>query len=286
MLRHLRIHGGFSGFTFLLSAATLSACSALLLNSRRTNRWKEFFRLKCCKARWWIIQRVLRLQVCEYDLCDLEDIELVGGVDLSFIKGSDTDACAALVVLRLPTLEVVYESYKRVELRAPYIPGFLAFREVYCLADLLEDLYANMPELMPDAILVDGNGRLHPNRFGLACHLGVLCGVPTVGVGKSLHYVDGLTRERLRAVADAECATVGAHGMLVGDSGAVWGTVLRTTSPAAGEFKPVVVSVGHGLSLESATALVRACCKHRVPEPIRQADLRSRAWLRRNPTAK
>jgi len=168
MLRHLRIHGGFSGFTFLLSAATLSACSALLLNSRRTNRWKETFRLKCCKARWWIIQRVLRLQVCEYDLCDLEDIELVGGVDLSFIKGSDTDACAALVVLRLPTLEVVYESYKRVELRAPYIPGFLAFREVYCLADLLEDLYANMPELMPDAILVDGNGRLHPNRFG-AC---------------------------------------------------------------------------------------------------------------------
>ena len=62
----------------------------------------------------------------------------------------------------------------------------------------------------------------------------------------------------------------------------MWGELLRTTAPAAGQFKPVVVSVGHGVSLSSAVALVWRTCKHRIPEPVRQADLRSREWLRKH----
>ena len=70
--------------------------------------------------------------------------------------------------------------------------------------------------------------------------------------------------------------------MLVGASGAVWGALLRTTDPAeeGGGIKPVIVSVGHGVSLDSALALVKRCSPFRVPEPVRQADLRSREWLR------
>ena len=163
--------------------------------------------------------------------------------------------------------------------RAPYIPGFLAFREVRFLLELLDELHASRPELQPQVILVDGNGILHPNRFGLACHLGVLSGIPTVGVGKTLHHVDGLNKETVRQLA-ASITSAGRHAQLVGSSGAVWGTLLRTTKPAEGNFKPIVISVGHGISLTSATALVWRTCKHRIPEPVRQADLRSREWLR------
>lgn len=229
---------------------------------------------------WWLQQRWLRMHLIEYDLVDANTANLIGGVDISFIKGSETDACAALIVVDATTLEVVYSACRRVVLTAPYIPGFLAFREVTFLIELLNELRATAPEHLPQVILVDGNGILHPNRFGLACHLGVLCGVPTIGVGKSLHYVDGLSRETVKQAAEG-CHSKGAHALLVGKSGAVWGAVLRTTSPADNHFKPIVISVGHGISLESALALVcRMTPNHRIPEPVRQADLRSRAWLR------
>jgi len=93
--------------------------------------------------------------------------------------------------------------------------------------------------------------------------------------------VDGLSRDRLRALLDAgACPAPGAHTLLRGDSGCVWGAALRTT--AVDGFKPLLVSVGHGMSLASAVELVWRCCVHRVPEPVRQADLRSREWLRRH----
>mmetsp|Transcript_37629 Transcript_37629/g.124655 ORF Transcript_37629/g.124655 Transcript_37629/m.124655 type:complete len:93 (-) Transcript_37629:135-413(-) len=79
----------------------------------------------------------------------------------------------------------------------------------------------------------------------------------------------------------------GAHANLVGASGATWGALLRTSEPAsaAGGIRPVVVSVGHGLSLPSALGVVRRCSRHRIPEPVRQADLRSREWLREHGAA-
>ena len=99
-------------------------------------------------------------------------------------------------------------------------------------------------------------------------------------MGKSLHQVDGLTREHVRELTARSLHARGEHAVLVGDSGAVWGALLRTTEPAEGACKPIMVSVGHGLSLESALAVVRRLTRHRVPEPVRQADLRSREWLR------
>ena len=105
--------------------------------------------------------------------------------------------------------------------------------------------------------------------------------MPTVGVGKTLHHVDGLTKEGAHRLHGALTRRFD-HADLIGASGAVWGALLRTSEPAAGTraFKPVVVSVGHGLSLQSALALVRRCTRVRIPEPVRQADLMSREWLR------
>jgi deoxyinosine 3'endonuclease (endonuclease V) len=236
------------------------------------------------KLWWWLRQRFLRRYLVETDLIDPATIRFVAGVDISFVKSSATDACASLVVCSFPALEVVYARCERVSLSAPYIPGYLAFREAPFLLQLLAQLQTSRPDLAPDLVMVDGNGVLHPNRFGLACHLGVLAGIPTVGVGKSLHCVDGLTREGVRDLARRACTRVGNSSTLVGDSGAVWGAVLRTSQPRSGEFSPLYVSVGHGLSLKSAVEVVRRCCpRHRVPEPIRQADLRSREWLRLSP---
>ena len=136
--------------------------------------------LRARKNYWWLCQRWLRTRLVDsLDLVPLESLHRIGGVDISFVKGSESIACACLVVVDAASLAVVHCVCRRVELTAPYVPGFLAFREVGFLIELLDELRSTTPALMPDAILVDGNGILHPNRFGLACHLGVLCNIPT-----------------------------------------------------------------------------------------------------------
>uniref|UniRef100_A0A8D0L900 Endonuclease V n=1 Tax=Sphenodon punctatus TaxID=8508 RepID=A0A8D0L900_SPHPU len=84
-----------------------------------------------------------------------------------------------------------------VTVSAPYVAGFLAFREVPFLVEAAQRLQAQEPELTPQVLLVDGNGVLHHRGFGIACHLGVLTGLPCVGVAKNLLQVDGLAYDDL-----------------------------------------------------------------------------------------
>ena len=125
---------------------------------------------------------------------------------------------------------------------------------------------------------VDGNGVLHPRGFGLASHLGVTADIPTVGVAKNLHCVDGLDKRSVRAVMAA--SPPGAAVPLRGYSGAVLGAAVCA---APGTTKPLYVSVGHRMALDTSVALVRRCCRFRVPEPVRLADQSSRAWIREHP---
>ncbi|RLN97357.1 hypothetical protein BBJ28_00021042 [Nothophytophthora sp. Chile5] len=198
----------------------------------------------------------------------------VAGVDISFLKGSNEHACATIIVMTYPALTVVYEAFTYVSLPAPYIAGFLAFREVPALTKLFEDLRRRCP---------DGNGILHPQGFGLASHFGVLMNTPTIGVGKTFLHVDGLTKPDVKGMMARAKAEHRDSVKFQGESGkvlpyAVWGAALCGT---AGATNPVYVSIGHMLSLDSCVAIAQSCSKYRVPEPIRQADLRSREEIRR-----
>eukprot|EP00051_Salpingoeca_urceolata_P028455 m.5811 g.5811 ORF g.5811 m.5811 type:complete len:364 (+) comp2469_c0_seq1:639-1730(+) len=207
-------------------------------------------------------------------------LRLVGGVDISFVKDDAVTACASLVVLELPSLEVVYKDCTMVEMREPYIPGFLAFREVNHLLARLQVLRTTAPHLVPQVILVDGNGILHVRGFGLASHLGVLADIPTIGVGKKLFHLDGFKSERAYREKEyvEHLQAGGDYFPLVGRERKTWGAALRVTDGAS---RPVYVSIGHRVSLETAIAVVMACSQHRIPEPVRQADLQSRGVLRR-----
>ncbi|KAL7170735.1 hypothetical protein ACSBR2_035585 [Camellia fascicularis] len=112
-------------------------------------------------------------------------LKYVGGVDVSFSKDDPSIACGTLVVLDLLTLEVVYDDFSVVRLHIPYVPGFLAFREAPILLELLEKMKNCAHPFHPQLLMVDGNGLLHPRGFGLACHLGVLANLPTIGIGKN-----------------------------------------------------------------------------------------------------
>ncbi|XP_022864833.1 endonuclease V isoform X1 [Olea europaea var. sylvestris] len=206
-------------------------------------------------------------------------LKYVGGVDLSFSKADPSIACATLVVLDLNTLQVVYEDFSIVKLHTPYIPGFLAFREAPVLLELLEKMKKGSLPFYSQILMVDGNGILHPRGMGLACHLGVLANIPTVGIGKNLHHVDGLNQSRVRQLLAGEGNSSKDVFTLIGDSGSTLGAAMRSTQDAS---KPIFISVGHRVSLTSAIKIVKLSCRFRVPEPIRQADIRSKACLRKH----
>ncbi|MCJ8729986.1 hypothetical protein PDJAM_G00114170 [Pangasius djambal] len=128
-----------------------------------------------------------------------------------------------------------------------------------------------------EVVFVDGNGLFHYREFGLACHLGVLSDLPCVGVAKNLLQVQGVVKNDEHMSQISALSKAGDTFPLVTDSGKILGQALRSSDRST---KPVYVSVGHRISLDTAVRLTHSCCRYRVPEPTRQADLRSREYLR------
>ena len=176
---------------------------------------------------------------------------LVAGADVSFDRRSP-HLHAAVVVLDAASLEIVEVVGVQARARFPYVPGYLSFREIPALLEAFARLRSR-----PDLIVCDGQGRAHPRRFGLACHLGVLLDVPTLGCAKS----------RLVGEYREPGARRGAHTRLREGSELI-GEVVRTRSGV----KPVFVSVGHRITLEGARrSVLRLAPRYRLPEPIRAA---------------
>jgi deoxyribonuclease V len=148
------------------------------------------------------------------------------------------------------------------EIRFPYIPGLFAFREAPALLKALERLNTR-----PQLLICDGHGIAHPRRFGLASHVGVLAGIPTVGCAK---------RRLCGSFADPDISR-GSSSPLI-DRGETVGTVLRTRTGV----KPVFVSIGHRIDLSTAEQIVLSCTvRYRLPEPLRLAHRYAAALLKR-----
>jgi deoxyribonuclease V len=180
---------------------------------------------------------------------DLDLVRYVAGADVSTEDGM---AYATVAVLSFPDLEVVEVRGESRKLEFPYIPGLLAFREIPSVAAALRKV-----ETPVDAVIFDAQGLAHPRRLGLASNLGIYMDVPSVGCAKS----------RLVGRYEEPGPKKGESADLV-DRGEVIGKVVRTRDGVS----PVFVSVGDKTDLESAVALVLACCtRYRLPEPTRQA---------------
>jgi deoxyribonuclease V len=196
------------------------------------------------------LQERLRARVILDD--QFKKIRTVAGADLAFDPATDT-AFAGVIVYHFPELEEVERRYARRKLRFPYVPGLLSFRESPVLLAGFAKLRTE-----PDLILIDGHGLAHPRLFGIACHIGVLFDKPTIGCGKSLlvgEYKEPAARE-------------GSSSPLIYRNLRA-GTVLRTRS----EVKPIFVTQGHRVSLDTAVRMVRACTDgFRIPKPTREAD--------------
>lgn len=195
------------------------------------------------------IQTRLRRHLVREDR--LGPVARVAGVDVGFDLERRLTR-AAVAVLAFPSLALEDAALAVRPTTFPYVPGLLSFREIPAVLEALDAL-----RVRPDLLLCDGHGFAHPRRFGFASHLGLVTELPSIGVAK----------KRL----------VGAHGPVpegrgqwvpLMEDGEVIGAVLRSRA----EVKPVYVSIGHRVGLETAVRWVMACtARYRLPETTRRA---------------
>lgn len=198
------------------------------------------------------LQRELAPHVVRVGTLPERDVRFVAGSDVAFDKPRGRGV-GAVVVLAYPSLEEVERVTVESAVTFPYVPGLLSFRETPVLLPAFERLRHT-----PDLLMVDGHGYAHPRRFGFACHLAMLVGVPTIGVAKS----------RLVGVPGTVAGPRGSRADLI-DEGEVIGSMLRTRQGV----RSVFVSVGNGIGLDDAERWVLRCVRgYRLPEPTRLAD--------------
>jgi deoxyribonuclease V len=178
-------------------------------------------------------------------------IGLVAGADVHF--PSPGRVRAAVVILERPGFEVVDSSIFEGPCAFPYVPGLLSFREIPPLLEAWRGLGR-----IPDCILCDGQGIAHPRGLGLASHLGLVLGIPTIGCAKSHLF--------------GTCGEPGPHrgdrARIADPNGRTIGAVLRTRD----RTRPLYVSVGHLVDLRRAVSIVLSCTgRYRIPEPLRRA---------------
>ncbi|WP_248277025.1 deoxyribonuclease V [Chitinophaga sp. Ak27] len=179
-------------------------------------------------------------------------LNYVAGADISFNKFSTT-VYAGIVLLKFPSLIPVGYSLVKKEVHFPYVPGFLAFREVPALLDAWEQL-----PLKPDILVVDGHGIAHPRRMGIASHFGVLAQQATIGSAK----------KKLYGVYEEPRPEKGSVSPLTDRKGQLLGNVLRSKT----NVKPIFVSPGHLIDVPDSLRILRQCIqKYRLPEPTRLA---------------
>ncbi|MDX2076296.1 MAG: endonuclease V [bacterium] len=195
------------------------------------------------------LQNEMKGQVVDDVPLPLADIHTIAGIDVSV---RDDISTAAIVVLSFPEMGVIESVRAKLPTPFPYIPGLLSFREIPVLLEAFAGL-----KTTPDVLMVDGMGKIHPRKLGIACHLGLWLKLPSLGVGKTPFI----------GTYDDPAPQKGAMSNIVYHD-EVLGVALRTRD----NTKPLYISVGHLMNLESAIAITMACVgNYKQPEPIRQA---------------
>ncbi len=176
----------------------------------------------------------------------------IAGADVS-LERFGTDLYAGIIVMSYPDLVPIEYAVSKIKVEFPYIPGLLSFREIPGLLDCLRKL-----KNLPDLIMVDGQGIAHPRRLGIATHLGIVSGIPTIGCAKSNLY----------GRFDVPMETGVASMMLDPKTLEHIGFALKSKERA----NPLIVSPGNKISVGESLDIVRKCLRgYRLPEPTRLA---------------
>lgn len=220
----------------------------------------------------------------------IDQVRYIGGIDISYpVKNPETTpAIVVYSIFDLKNSKIVCSKHKLIEAsrQLPYIAGFLGAKEADMMSDLInETLNCQLDEIVPDVILIDGNGLLHSRKFGSACYIHKICNIPTIGVAKNLLHVPGITPKPRDEDFKNKCQTklinFGDKVVYHDDTNTNIVAVVKSSKNIGPCTKPIYISLGGGVKdLNLATEIVLKTCISKIPQPIRIADLQGRDWLK------
>lgn len=197
-----------------------------------------------------LIQNELVKQLSLED--NFEKLNIIAGVDVGYDSKLNL-AKASIVIMELKNLQIIEQVQAFAPATFPYVSGYLAFREIPAILEALAKL-----TILPDILMVDGQGIAHPRRIGIATHLGIILNIPSIGVGKSC----------LTGTFVEPSIYKGEMSDLIYKNEQI-GIVLRSRN----NTKPLFISPGNRITIKTAVDLILACLtKYRLPEPTRLAD--------------
>ncbi len=256
-----------------------------LMGNKILNNQKSIYK-PIPKKEWIEYQNLNAPKIITTCTFDSDTVRFIGGLDISFNKNDDSKACGYLTIWDCVDKKIVWEDWITTILDIPYVSGFLGFREIDVYKKLINNVKLNInanlninPKLTnfyPQVLFVDGNGILHHREFGSACQIGLELDIPTVGIAKTLLYHDGLDEFVIKKQFRSCCNSQGDWINLIGKTGKIYGRALKTSNDAS---NPIYISIGHKISLNIATELVIKTCIHKIPEPIRNSDIKSKLHL-------
>lgn len=244
------------------------------------------------------------------NLNNLNQIDLIGGIDISYPKNEQNNPTICYSIFSRSEDKIIISEAELVskennenqsahtetalEPEIPYIAGFLGHKEANIMTPFIKKIHQKFPNKIPQIILVDGNGILHSRRFGSACHIHKILNIPTIGVGKNLLHVENITPKpkdiNYKEKISKELLNFGDYFVYseMQPSNREIVAVLRSTQRESkyaikndNSCRPIFVSIGGGVeNLKLAVEIVLSCSKFKIPEPIRDADLKGRQLLR------
>ena len=190
---------------------------------------------------------------------DASQIEYIAGADLAYWKVNEKEyAVCCIVIIDYKSKKIVEEKYAVDEVKIPYIPGCLAFREIPLVLKTVDKL-----ECVPDVYVFDGNGYLHPRHMGLATHAGILLDKPSIGIAKTYYKISD---EEYIQPANEPFAY---RDIIINNE--IYGRVVRTHK----DVKPVFVSIGNKINMDITMEIVKEMTtkESHIPIPTRYADI-------------
>lgn len=227
-----------------------------------------------------LIQLQMQMQSHINNTLHVDKYRYVGGADLT--EQDDMFVGCFVVVDCEDNLKVIYQKCTEMRVDVPYYSGLLGFREGPVVLALYDEFCHSCPEIKLDVIITDGSGEWHPRGFGLACYVGCILQIPTIGVFKNFLFIDsGHDRKEVIQEANNTCKEIGDVIILnheLNNGRKVKCAAMKTTNSTP--FRPIYISPGNLIDLDSSIEIVKKLCHFREPEPVRLADRISREYIR------
>lgn len=230
------------------------------------------------KKEWITKQNTMKDKLEEKDrITNISNIDYIASFHLIRSRDDEELVAVSIILYDFESKKCIYKNFKVTRCKIPYISGFVGFAESELYNELYNEMLNKHPSYVPDVIIINSYGKLHPRCAGSATQLALKLNIPTIGIGKVIIPIDGLYEMETKKYFREKCNSIGDYIELKGKSNIIYGAALKNHGTSN---RPLYVSVGNYITLQTAINIIINCSTFITPEPVRIAERFSKDKLK------